>query len=211
MQLVGTHYVLRLLGNLPVAGRQKLGAYRSGKHVQQNLAKPLVPASIRIIAHQMTHQSLWHGDVHAVHGHVVAVICSPPQGKLRHVASAYDHASHSVRHVHEDLRPLPGLTVFIGHVVDILVLTHVPEVEPHRLGYGDLHKLRPDGANQAHRIFVGPVRGAESRHGDGHYAPSVKTGQIEGLRRHQQCQGGIQPARNPHHRMGSVGMHKPLF
>ena len=64
--------------------------------------------------HHVTHQRFGHTGVDGVHTHVVAIVRSPTQSQLTQVTGTDDQTVQTVGQVHENLGPLPGLTVFIG-------------------------------------------------------------------------------------------------
>ena len=106
--------------------------------------------------HQVAHQGLGHTGVDVVHRHVIAVVGSPAQGQLGQIARAHDQAAHLVGHVHQDLRSLPRLGVFVGHVVHGLVVADVAEVLAHRVDDGNRAQGDAQRLGQLHG--VAPVR-----------------------------------------------------
>ena len=125
MKLVGSHQILCLLSNLSIFGRKKLRTHRRIQNIQQHGTQSLILASIRIIAHQMAHQCLRYGGVDAVHGHVISVIGGPAQSQLGHIAGSDHHATGLVGDIHQYLGPLPGLAVFVGHIMIFLAVTDI--------------------------------------------------------------------------------------
>ena len=81
MQLIGADDVLCFLGNFPVFRRQQFRGDRGIQDVLQHRCRRRT-AMPHLIADDVAHQGLGHGAVHAVHGHMVAVIGGPAQGQL---------------------------------------------------------------------------------------------------------------------------------
>ena len=145
---------------------------------------------------QVAHQRLRHARVDVVHRHVVAVVGAPAQRQLREVARADDEPADLVGDVHQDLRALARLGVFVGHVVLALVVADVPEVLPHGVADGDHPQRRAQDLGQPLGVAARARRGAEAGHGDGDDPRARQPRQVERLRRHQQRQRRVQPARD---------------
>ena len=122
-------------------------------------------------AHQLPHQRLGHAAVHVVHRDQVRGEGPEAQGQLRQVRGADHQALFLVGHVHEDLRPLPGLEVLEGEALAVGgVEGDVPDV---LLAGGpdvDLAQLDPHGLGQAARVGQRAAGGPEARHGHGQHA-----------------------------------------
>ena len=80
----------------------------------------------------MTYQCLRNGNIHAVHGHVIAIVGSPAKSQLRHVTGSDHHAAHLVGDIHQDLGTLSGLSVFVGHIMDRNVVADILKMTGHR-------------------------------------------------------------------------------
>ncbi len=200
MQLIRPHQIFRLLGDHAVHGRQEFRTDRRVKYIQKHVLEFHTAAGVRIILHQMAHQRLWHAGIDAVHRHVVAVVGGPSQSQFRHIPGPDDQAARAVGDIHQDLGALSGLSVFIGHIMILCLLSDIPEMHRHR--FFDIHFLqrRPQGARHLAGIIVGSVRGAEARHGHGRDLPSVQSQHIKSTHRHQKRQRRVQSARNPDYR-----------
>ena len=142
---------------------------------------------------------------------MVAVVGGPAQGQLTEVAGADDQAPPLVGQVHEDLRALPGLGVLKGDGLVLHGLADVGEVLFHRLADIDLHEIRAQLHGQQFRVGTGAFGGAEAGHGDGQDALPVPAQHIEGQGGNQDGKGGVQPAGQPHHGAGGVGVLQPLL
>ena len=211
MKLVRSHKIFRLLRDLSVLRRQKLRRYRRVQHIRQYRAKLLIPAGIRVVAHQVAHQRLRNGGIDRIHGHMVAVICRPAECKLREIAGSDDHAALFVGNVHQNLRPLSCLAVLIGHIMNGRILPDITEMHIHRFLDVDFRKIRSEAPDQGHRVVIGPVRRPEARHRDC-LDPVVRHAeQIERAHGDKQRQCGIQTARNAHNRRLTVRMFQTLF
>ena len=196
VQLVGAHQILCLLGNNTVRGRKQLRAHRCIQHILQNGCQFRFPAGIRIIAHQMADESLRHRTVYPVHGHMVPVVSCPSKSQLRQIPCSDHKATAAVGNVHDDLGPLPGLCVFKGHTVVLIVMTDVLKMLQHCLFYVNLTKRGSQPSCEFTCIGICPVRGAEAGHGHRCDLASGKTAQIKGSCSHQKGKGGIQTAGN---------------
>ena len=168
MKLVRPHQVLGFLGNGSIHRRQKLRAHRRVQNVQKHLFKLAVFAGIRIIFYQMAHQRLGNPGIHPIHGHMVAVVGGPPQGKLRHIPSAHHQSVFLIGNVHQHLRPLPCLSILIGDVMILHFLTDIPEMNRNR--FLNIHFLKRDAQSLCHQagVRIGSVRGAETGHSNRH-------------------------------------------
>ena len=114
VQLVGTHQILGLLGDFALlVGGQQFGADRRVDHIQQGGAGRSRFA-VGHPAHQMAYEGLGYRSVDAVHRHVVAIVGRPTERQLAQVARADHQTAHLVGVVHQDLRPLAGLSVLVG-------------------------------------------------------------------------------------------------
>ncbi len=158
MKLVRSHEIFRLLRDLSVLRRQKLRRYRRVQHIRQYRAKLLIPAGIRVVAHQVAHQRLRNGGIDRIHGHVIAVVRRPAECKLREIAGSDDHAALFVGNVHQNLRPLSCLAVLIGHIMNGRILPDITEMHIHRFLDVDFRKIRAEAPDQGHRVVIGPVR-----------------------------------------------------
>ncbi len=211
MQLIGPHQILGLLGNSSFVRRQKLRAHRRVQNIQKHIPKLLLAAGIRIVSDQVPNQSLWNRTVDPVHGHVVPIVRSPPKGQLRHIPRADDQAPHLVSHIHENLGPLPGLAVFISHIMVVRVMADIPKMCRHRLLNVDLPKLCPQPPCHDAGIMVSPVRGAKTGHG---HPMDLTPGQSQAVKRpgrHKKGKGRVEAAGNPDHCVPRAGVLQPLF
>ena len=213
MQLIGPHQILRLLRDIALNGGQQLRGHGRVQNVLQHAGELAVLVLIvpGEVCHQMPHQRLGDGAVDGVVAHVVAVVGAPAQRQLREVAGADDDAAGLVGHVHQDLRPLPGLSVLKGHGVVCYVVADVLEVAAD--GGGDVHGLErgPQPLGQDHRVVLRPVGGAEAGHGHRH---DVRHGPVQHLQRqpgNEDGQCGVQSAGKTHHRSLGVGVLQPLL
>ncbi len=108
--------------------------------------------------------------------------------------------------VHQHLRALARLTVFVGHVVVVRVLADIGKMLRHRGGDVHLPQRRAIGLGQQHGVVLGAAGGAKARHRHRDDAAAVQPHPIECVHHHDQRQRRIQPAGQPHHRPGAVRM-----
>ena len=211
MELIGAHQILGLLGDHPVLRRQQLRTHRRVQDVIKDILQFFVAAGIRVIPYQVADQRLGDRCVHPVHGHMVSVVGGPAQGQLRHIAGADDHSSVFIGQIHQDLGPLPGLGIFIGHVMVVHTVAQIPEVDCHSLFDADLLKLCSQLFRKKAGILIGPVCGPEAGHGHRKDLFPGDLKHIKGPGRHQKGQRGIQSAGDPHHCLGTARVGQPFF
>ena len=211
MKLIGTDEILGFLGNHAVFGRQKLWAYRSVQNIKQDGGKLFFTAGVCIVADQMADESLGDGAVYGVHGHVITVVGCPSECELREISGSDYDAAGLVGDVHEHLRPLSGLTVLIGNIVNVDVVADVAEVKRNRLVEADLAEGDAELANEGAGVLIGTVGGAEAGHGDGDDAFSWKIQHVKSFYGYQKGERGIQAAGNADHRVRGMDVVKPFF
>ena len=142
VQFVRADQVLCLLLDVAVlVCRDQFGADRRVDDIQQGEAGGIVHLVIGNPFDQVFDQCFRDAAVHAVHRHMVAVVGRPAERKLRQVAGADHEAAGLVGNVHQHLRALARLAVFIGHVVYGFVMADVGEVLPD--GGGDCLLVEP--------------------------------------------------------------------
>ncbi len=131
----------------------------------QDVLCAFLHAVIGYPADQRGYQRFRHTRVDSVHRHVVAVVGGPAQSQLRHVPGADYQPFYPIRVVHQYLHSLPGLAVFVRHVVDIAIMFNILEV----LRYGIVDRYLLDGnsnlSHQCHSVVVGTLSRAKPRHG----------------------------------------------
>ena len=207
MQLVGTDEVFRLLRDLSFGvRRQKFRRDRRIEHVIERRRARLISSGVREVPDKVPDQGLRNTGVDTVHRHMVAVVGRPAERELRKVARTDDEAVRFIGKVHEDLGAFPGLRVFIGDVVVVLIVADVGEMLPHRVPDRDLAKLRPRTFRQHAGVAVRPVGGPEARHRDAENAAPRQAEHIEGLDRNKERQRGVKTAGKPDDRAFSANM-----
>ena len=168
VQLIWANQVLRLLLNGAVCrGWQQLRRNRCVQDVAQNVSNfvlALLLISVCAVINKVPDQRLWYRSIYAVHGHLVTVIRCPTKRQLGKVARANDHAAHLVGDVHQNLRALASLGVFVHNIVNILIVADVGKVLQHRIHNGNLAQVGAKRLHQLNRVSVRAVRGAKSRH-----------------------------------------------
>ncbi len=192
MKLIRPYEILRLLGDPAVLRRQKLRAHRRIQHIQKDGRQLLVPAGVRVIAHQMANQRLGNGSIDPVHRHMVAVIGGPPKSQFRHISRSDHKGAHLIGDIHKHLGSLPGLAVLIRHIMALRVMADIPEMKAHCLPDIHLPQSGPQGLCHLAGIRVGSVRRSKAGHGHCHDLLPGNAKQIKSLCRHQQGKGRIQ-------------------
>ena len=142
---------------------------------------------------------------------MITVIGRPSQSQFRHVSRSYDQAACAVGNIHQNLRTLSRLPVFIGNIMLLNILSDIPEM--YRYGFPDIDFLKnsTQRAGQLAGIIVGSVRCAETRHRHGSDLLSVNSQHIKSTGRHQKRQCRIQAARNADHRRLASCMFIPFL
>ncbi len=191
MQLIGADDVLGALGDVAILGRQQFRTDGRGKNVEQHVPQ-LAFTAAGFIGRQVAHQRLGDGAVDRVHRHVVAVIGRPAQCKLGKIARAHDEAAAFIGQIHQHLRPLARLAVFIGHVVNVHILPDVGKVLRDRGCDVHLAQRHAIGFRELDRVALGALCRAEAGHCHGQDALAVESQTVKGVHHYDQCQRGIQ-------------------
>ena len=119
VQFVWTHEVFGLLRYVALlVGRNELRTDRSVEDVEQDLLRTLIDTAQCHPLDEVLDQGLGDAHIDRIHRHVVAIVGTPAEGKLREVTSADDDAACLVAHVHEYLCALASLTVLVSHVMN---------------------------------------------------------------------------------------------
>src|SRR5699024_6027586 len=126
-KLIGSHQIFGFLGDHSVLGRKEFGTYRSIQNIQKNVRQFLIAAGIRVISYQMSHQRLGYGTVDRIHGHMVSIVSGPAESQFRKVAGSDYNTSGLIGDIHKDLRSFSGLSVLIRHVMNLRIVTDIPE------------------------------------------------------------------------------------
>ena len=192
MQLIGTHQVFRLLSDHSVFWRKQFRAHRGIQHIQEGGRKLRVSTGVGIIPDQMADQGFGHSGVNTVHGHVISVIGGPAKSQFRHIACSNYQASGLIRQIHQHLRSLSCLGIFISHIMNFRIVSDIPEMSRDR--FPDIH-LPECAAQLSHQLAgipVGPVRGSETGHRHTQNAFPGQSQTVKSPDRHQKRQSGIQ-------------------
>ena len=116
MNFIGAECILGRLRYFAVfVGREQFGADRSREYLAEHLAELASPL-VRNEIDEISHERLGYGAVDSVNAHVVGVIGAPAERKLGQVSGAYEQRTLLVRGVHEYLRALARLNIFISHI-----------------------------------------------------------------------------------------------
>ena len=187
MELVGTHQIFGLLRNITqLVGRGKLGRDRRINHIYQHIVLGSKGGLLGQIAHQILNQRLRHTGIHAIHRHVVAIIGGPSECQLREVASAYYQSVILVGQVHEYLRALTSLRIFVGGIVDGSVVVDIMEVLSDGSSNGYLQLLDAQRLHKRSCIIVGAVGSAKAWHRDTDNTLAVESYLIKGTHAHEE-------------------------
>ena len=109
MKIIRTYEILGLLADLTVIiRRKKFGRYGSINNVLKNIGK-LTCCLTGLIRYDMSYQSLGDGCIHAIHGHMISIVCRPAESKLGKVSRADHDTALLICYIHKDLGSLPRL------------------------------------------------------------------------------------------------------
>lgn len=114
------------------------------------------------ISDKCLNQRLGNGTVHAIHAHVVTVVGGPTQGQLGQIARAHDQSTDLIAQVHKDLRTFARLTVLVGYIVHVDVVTDILKVLGNALGNGNFTDTDAKALHKVHGIVISAVGSAES-------------------------------------------------
>ena len=213
VQLVRANQVLRLLLNRTVScSWQQLRRNRCIQNVSQNVSNlvfALLLIRVGAVINKVSDQRLWYRSVYAVHRHLVTVVRCPTKRQLREVARANNHAAHLVGNVHQDLRTLASLRVFVHNVMNVLVMANVSEVLQHGIHNGNLTQVGAKRLHQLDRVSVRAVRGAKSRHRHSYNARAVISQLVKSSHGDEKSQRRVKSARNANNRMVRAGVRQP--
>ena len=159
----------------------------------------------------MAHERLWHGGVDAVHRHLISVVGRPAEREFREVAGADDEAPLFIGDVHQHLRAFARLRVFKGHVIFVLFMADVAEVEFHRFRYVDASEIDAERLAEQFRVALRPCRGAEAGHRHGEDAGARALHQVRRPDGDEQRQAGVKAARNADDGLFRARVFKPFF
>ena len=125
---------------------------------------------------------------------MVAIVGRPAECELRHVTRSDYHSARLVGDVHEYLGSLPRLSVLIGHIVYILILTYIPEMNSDCLFYIHLIQCRPKSFGEFYGIIIRSVSCPKAWHRHRGYVLSVDSKTVKCSCSHKQCKRGIKSA-----------------
>ena len=129
MKLVRSDEIFCFLRNDTIFRRQQFRADRRVEHIQKDIGKCFFPAGVRIILHQMAHQGFRYGRIDGIHRHMVAIVRCPAKCQLGKITSSNDHTAGLVGKIHQNLRSLTRLSVFIRHIVFLRILSDIAEMK----------------------------------------------------------------------------------
>ena len=142
---------------------------------------------------------------------MVAVIRRPAERKLGKIACADDQSAGLVCNVHQNLRALACLAVFVCDIMHGFVVADVRKMLPDRGRDIDLLYADAEFFAKFDRVGFCPLRRAEARHGDAQNFFPAAPGQIKCAYAHQQCQCAVQSTGNAEHDRFRVRMLHALF
>lgn len=149
------------------------------------------------MADKKTNQRFRNGTVHAVHGHVVAVVRRPPQRELGKISRSDNQSTAFVGDIHQDLGTFARLGILVCDILHPFVLSDIGEMLPH--GLGDVHFKQRDTQRlrKTGRIALGPLRRPKPRHRHGDDPFPIQVQIIEPAHANKQRQRRVQSPDNP--------------
>ena len=129
MKLVRSDEIFCFLRNDTIFRRQQFRADRRVEHIQKDIGKCFFPAGVRIILHQMAHQGFRYGRIDGIHRHMVAIVRCPAKCQLGKITRSDNHTAGLVGKIHQNLRSLTRLSVFIRHIVFLRILSDITEMK----------------------------------------------------------------------------------
>jgi len=127
---------------------------------------------------------------------MITAVGAPTERQLGEVAGAEHETADLIGDVHENLRALARLAVFIGDGIVGRVVADVAEVLQHSLFDGDFTGGDAQFLHQFQCVGVRGVRGAETGHGDRRDNGGGQTRALGGAHGDKQGKGRIQSARD---------------
>ncbi len=211
VELVGADAFLSLLGELAfVVERQELGRDRCVGDVVEQVLGDVCVALVCAPVDDVADEGLGHADVHVIHRNVVAGVGAPTERGLGEIACAEDEAADLVRHVHQDLRALAGLGVFVNDVVLGLVVADVGKVLAAGGVDGNGAQLGAEDFDQLGGVVLGARGGAKARHGDRDNAAAVEAELVKGVDGHEERERRVEPAGDADHELFRAGVAEAL-
>ena len=77
----------------------------------------------------MAHQRFRYRSIDGIHRHMIAVVRCPPKCQFGKISRPNDHAAGLVCQVHQNLRSLTRLSVFIRHIVLFRILSDITKMK----------------------------------------------------------------------------------
>ena len=147
----------------------------------------------------MSDKGLGHGYVYAIHTHVITIVCGPSQCQFAQVTCTYHQAIGLIGYIHEKLCSLTSLTVFIGDIMLLRIMSQVFEMLYTCILDGNLSDGNAQLLHQVHGIRISAVGGAEARHRHTHDSFPAHPQVVKGTYTNQQGQSAVQTATDAHY------------
>ena len=147
----------------------------------------------------MTDQSLWHGSIDRIHGHMIPIVGCPAKRQFREIAGSDHQSILLICNVHKNLRTLTRLRILIRHIMHRIVLSDIREMYIDCILDIHFHKLRAKTTDQIDRIIICAIRCTESRHRYRSNPLAILSKQIKRTNRDKQRKRGIQSTRDSNH------------
>ena len=123
---------------------------------------------------------------------MVTIVCSPAESQFGEIARADDESIVLIGKIHENLRALTCLAVFVGDIMNADVVANVLEMLYAGIANAYFELCDAQFCHQADGIRVSSVGSAEARHGDADDALTVVAQLVVGPYAHEQGKGRIE-------------------
>ena len=125
MKFIRSYQIFCFLRNYTIHRRKQFRTDRGIQHIHQHLRQLLVFCCVGIVKNQIPHQSLRHGTVDCIHGHMVPIVSCPSQRQFRHISGSNNHSIILVRQIHQNLSSFSCLRILISYVMHILIMSDI--------------------------------------------------------------------------------------
>ena len=120
---------------------------------------------------------------------MVAIVSSKAKRQLRHITRPDNQGIVLVRHIHQNLRALPSLRIFISHILQIKRMTDIAQMQPHSFLNFYLAECCFKRLHKRAGICVSAPGRAETRHGNCKDSRLIKSRKFKGMTGDKERQG----------------------
>ena len=127
---------------------------------------------------------------------MIAIVGRPPQRQFRQIARPDNYSVELIGDIHQYLRPLASLRVFVGDAAVAVGQTNIFKMLNASIFYANFFYTDSQCLHQIDGVVVGAPRRAKARHGNPDHLLARKAEFVHRPCRHQQSQSRVQAARN---------------